>query len=70
MKSNAKTHLIDARPSDSMALAVRTGSPIYIDEKVLNKCPIIRKPITDTEVKDFKTKLKSLKPEDFFKRQH
>ena len=68
MKSNAKIHLIDARPSDSIALAVRTGSPIYIDEKVLDKCPIIRKPITDTEVKDFKTKLKSLKPEDFFKK--
>jgi len=70
MKSDTKTHLIDARPSDSMALAVRTGSPIYIDEKVLNKCPIIRKPITDTEVKNFKSQLKNLKPEDFFKRQH
>lgn len=68
MKSNAKVHLIDARPSDSMAIAVRTGSPIYIDEKVFEKCPIIRKPISEQEVREFKTKINNLKPEDFFKK--
>ncbi len=29
-----KLHEIDARPSDSIALALRTGSPIYIAEEV------------------------------------
>lgn len=28
---------IDARPSDSIALALRTRSPIYVTEEVLNK---------------------------------
>ena len=28
---------IDARPSDSIALAVRTQAPIFIEEEVLNK---------------------------------
>lgn len=29
-----QTHQIDARPSDSIAMALRTGSPIYISEEV------------------------------------
>ena len=58
---------IDARPSDAMALAVRTATPIFVDEKVLKKCPLIMKPISEEEVDKFKTKLQDLKPEDFFK---
>jgi bifunctional DNase/RNase len=29
-----KTHIIDARPSDSIALAVRLKTPIYVNEQV------------------------------------
>ena len=29
--------IVDARPSDSIALAVRTGSSIFVEEEVLNK---------------------------------
>ena len=58
---------IDSRPSDAMALAVRTETPIYVDEKVLKKCPIIMKPISEEEVEKFKQNLQNLKPEDFFK---
>jgi uncharacterized protein len=58
---------IDARPSDAMALAVRASVPIYLDEKVLKKCPVVMKPISDQDVDKFKTELQNLKPEDFFK---
>ena len=58
---------IDSRPSDAMALAVRTSTPIYVDEKVLKKCPVIMKPISEDEVEKFKKDLQGLKPEDFFK---
>ncbi|MBI2094571.1 MAG: bifunctional nuclease family protein [Candidatus Omnitrophica bacterium] len=58
---------VDARPSDSLALAVRLGCPIYIDEKVLKKCPLISSRITDEEVEKFKEALKTLTPEQFFK---
>ena len=68
IKQNGKTYEIDSRPSDAMALAVRTKSPIFIDEKVFKLCPIINKPITEEEVKKFKEELKGLRPEDFFKR--
>ena len=56
---------IDSRPSDAIALALRFKVPIFIDERVLNKVAAASKPIKDEEVKDFKKKLKDLKPEDF-----
>ena len=31
---------VDARPSDAIALAVRTGAPIFIDESVMEKADI------------------------------
>jgi bifunctional DNase/RNase len=34
---NSKETRIDARPSDALALALRTGSPIYVNERVLQK---------------------------------
>ncbi len=58
---------IDARPSDSLALVVRAKCPIFIDEKVLKKCPQIDLPITEKEVEKFKEDLKKMSPEEFFK---
>jgi len=34
---DGKTKFVDARPSDSIALAVRTKSPIFVEDEVLNK---------------------------------
>lgn len=31
---------VDARPSDSIALALRVGAPIYVDEEVLEKSAV------------------------------
>lgn len=67
LTNGQKRYEIDARPSDAMALAVRTSSPIFVDEKVLKKCPVIMKPISKEEVEKFKDQLQNLKPEDFFK---
>lgn len=58
---------VDSRPSDAIALAVRTSTPIFLDEKVLKKCPVIMKPISEEEVGKFKKDLQGMKPEDFFK---
>jgi len=67
LANGTRRYEIDARPSDAMALAVRTGSAIFVTEKVLKKCPVIMKPISETEVDKFKKDLQDLKPEDFFK---
>jgi len=55
---------IDARPSDAVALAVRFGCPIFINERVFEKTQVLSKPITEDEVAKFKLDLKNLKPND------
>lgn len=63
-----KEHVIDARPSDSLALAVRIKCPIFIADEVLNKCPQVERPITTEEVDRFKEELKTLSPDEFFRK--
>ena len=58
---------LDSRPSDAIAVAVRAGCPIFVDEKVFANCQTLSKPITEDEVGKFKADLKNLKPEDIFK---
>ncbi len=67
IRHNGKLIEVDARPSDALALAVRLHCPIYIDEKVLKKCPPINGQITQEEVEKFKETLKNITPEQFFK---
>ena len=68
LKIGGKTVTIDARPSDSLALAVRVRCPIYIDEIVLKKCPQMEGPITQAEINKFKDELKTMTSEEFFKK--
>lgn len=60
---------LDARPSDSIALALRQGAKIYIDEDVLERAsfPYLFNAPYDEEaiVEDFKTFLDDISPEDF-----
>jgi hypothetical protein len=67
LHANGNAQVIDARPSDALALAVRTHCPMFVSETVFKKCPELLKPITDEEVKKFKEELKNMKPEDFFR---
>jgi bifunctional DNase/RNase len=41
---DSQVKYIDARPSDSIALAVRTDSPIFVEEEVLNKSNMLHPP--------------------------
>ncbi len=52
---------IDSRPSDALALAVRTDSPIYVEESVLDRAGIlldkeIGKPVSEEERKGVDSK--------------
>jgi bifunctional DNase/RNase len=61
---------IDARPSDSIALAVRTTTPVYVDEDVINSNSFpydfkaSGKPHENT-MDEFRSFLDSISPEDF-----
>jgi bifunctional DNase/RNase len=66
--SNGKTvERLDSRPSDAIAIAVRAGCPIFVDESVFARCQTLNKPISEDEVSKFKEELKNIKPEDIFK---
>lgn len=39
---DGQTRLIDARPSDGVALAVRTSAPIFVEEDVIKKAAITK----------------------------
>src|SRR3990172_2261879 len=67
LSKNGETHIVDSRPSDAIAIAVRAGCPMYVEDKIFDKCKPIQKPITEEEVGQFKEDLKNLKPEDLFK---
>ena len=37
LDQDGKEHVIDSRPSDAIAIALRTHAPIYVDKKVIEK---------------------------------
>lgn len=67
IEHDTHTFTLDSRPSDAIALALRTGSEMYLSQTVLDKCPVVSKPISQEEVDDFKEQLESLDPSEFFK---
>ena len=59
---------IDSRPSDALALAVRSGAPIFAAEEVIAESAIeFEHEVEDTEevVEKFKDFLENVTPEDF-----
>ena len=56
---------VDARPSDSVALALRLGAPIFVSEEVLAKSSVQDKAKINKELEDFRKFLAEVKPEDF-----
>ena len=67
---DGKTFTIDARPSDAIAIALRTKSPIYVDEKVIKKSKkmdleSIKEVEKTDESKELKDLLEKMSPDDF-----
>ena len=42
LNNNGQEKIIDARPSDSIALAVRTKAPIFVEEEVLKQADMFK----------------------------
>ncbi|MDY6969478.1 MAG: bifunctional nuclease family protein [Spirochaetota bacterium] len=55
---------IDCRPSDAIALALRTKSPIYVERKVFALSMGIQKAVKNVDKETLKEVLKDLKIED------
>lgn len=56
---------ISARPSDAIALALRTGSPILASESLLKEAGIEIPDQAEDEIERFKEFLDEINPEDF-----
>ncbi|HSK48727.1 MAG TPA: bifunctional nuclease family protein [Coriobacteriia bacterium] len=66
LRGEEQVRIVDARPSDSIALAVRVGAPIFVAEEVLNAAAIGDEPVDeDAEVEEFRRFLEHVDPEDF-----
>jgi uncharacterized protein len=63
-----ETHLLSSRPSDAIAIAARTGSPIYAEEHVLDQVgyAVQEEALPEEEVvEEFKQFLDEINPDDF-----
>ena len=67
LRRDSEERLVDSRPSDAIAIAVRAGCPMFVKARVFDRCQVLSKPISEKEVSKFKDDLKNLKPEDIFK---
>lgn len=56
---------VDARPSDSIALALRTNSPIFVSEQLVLAEANEDKSAEEQDFKAFKKYIEGLKPSDF-----
>jgi len=67
LNHNGSVVQIDARPSDAIALALRTNAPIFVAENVVAQAKNIEVSEEKEETDKWKEWLENLKPEDFGK---
>lgn len=69
--TDGETFDMDARPSDAIAIALRTGAPIFVDEKVIDQSALAdgeAEMVDESEEgKKWADYLEKLNPEDFGK---
>jgi hypothetical protein len=57
---------VDSRPSDAIALALRAGAPIFVDDDVVRRAKTVENvPKEADDQEKLKEWLENLKPEDF-----
>jgi bifunctional DNase/RNase len=65
-------YTVDSRPSDAIALALRVGAPIFVDEEVVRKAKNLEggkegEPVKADDPDRLREWLQNIKPEDFEK---
>jgi uncharacterized protein len=65
IKLNGKDVAIDARPSDSLALALKAKAPIYVNENLYNLKKEEREISGLPDQESLRERLKKINPEDF-----
>jgi bifunctional DNase/RNase len=65
MSADSRSIVLDARPSDCLALAVRAQCPVFVDEEVMRTSGIVPEEEAEQEVAAFRDFLDHVDPEDF-----
>ena len=69
LRAEERRLAVDARPSDSIALAVRTGAPVFVAEDVMESAAVTDESggevDEEAELQAFREFLESVDPEDF-----
>ena len=70
LRGPAGVEVLSARPSDAIALAVRMGADVFVEEDVLEEAGYIappeqEEPVTDVQVEEFREFLDNVNPDDF-----
>lgn len=71
LKQGDETRIVSSRPSDAIALAARTGTPIFAEEELLDEAGIVIDSEEEDEtppdelVTQFRQFIEGIRPEDF-----
>jgi bifunctional DNase/RNase len=68
LRAPSGVHIVDARPSDAVALASRTGAPVFVADDVLEEAGVpgtIVEGSEEQEVEEFQRFLDDVDPDDF-----
>src|SRR5213593_2748480 len=64
LKRDGDVLLVDARPSDALALALRTKSPVFVDPRVLDQAKTVDVTTEQADQERLQKWLESLDPDD------
>ena len=70
LRGSAGVEMVSARPSDAIALAVRTGAQIFVVVEVLEEAGYVApsdgdEPVAEAQVEEFRAFLDTVNPDDF-----
>jgi bifunctional DNase/RNase len=71
LRQGGQAHTVSSRPSDAIALAARTGSPIYAEEDLIEEAGLVMEADDEDEaapeelVSQFRQFIEGVRPEDF-----
>ncbi len=64
IEQGGETVVVDARPSDALALALRADCPIFVDEDVLRTAKVVPNPTDQASAEELRRWLENLNDED------
>lgn len=64
MENNGKIFSIDARPSDSVGLAVRAKVPIYVADEVMANAGVVMTEQDETRLSELRDSIRNIPPEE------